>query len=1012
MNQEAAPLAVAESASPKEVLADERAVALHTRLLLGKDALDPDKTDLPEVDAQKLASQHQETRDDTLNKMSAASTVDRWEYWQKKGGAFDEQMQNWIAEIIQSYKNPSTNATTLSATLTRLNLGEGNDRINLANLDETNAIKLFQRYFAENSYQVTIKAENGDFVTIPSHVKRFIDDVAASYQGNYEQLQADLPSIQWIAAMFGDISDELVAQLINAEAKLQNEAKKQELVQNANTDDRRNKVNSEERRLLEHLKVKAAKVTSYAGPEPTTPPPTTPPKPKPGGPEGPEPNILIRKPPPPEPTFVTEEKPKLFYRHLRKTADHLREFPTSDTPTVEEHAKLIALNEHRERVGNWSKTEAQMTPEEKTEFQQRANDLVAQINKEYEEINQYRSNIHLDDNTLKSMFNELTGDMRSFMKKTYNVDLPQSIDPLKVFILSPTLAQYYNPRQVAIAFFDPEKPIVYIDWERIRSDAKNIGKTINAVTFDEFRNLFKTHVNKTSAHELNHFYGEISYWYLLETDKKEFEKLTEEEIKKAEILPGRTGLEFLKPRLTSEGKLIRYPDHTLAWKERGRYLTEAVTERLAQEYMKTVDPSYNFGTYPAEIKVLNAIMQHTDVPFSAFVKSYFGRHELLDLAEKLSGKRKDEKGIHFDRPHYLEIATALMEYDAAMARQHNTRTDFRLTLSYLDDTLDAAQKQELKNLLENTPDYIQLPQSTKEYMASKLGITLEKPRPVVTELPITLEMAQNGVADFEKVVRKLPADVAKLFLNDPYFAACFVGSEPTVGEYNNTALDQMNNDQLNNLRTVMESETKGLEVIDHGKTHLFSKPLRSLMNLEAAARVIIQNKDQFPPEAAQNPKEWLTAHPSEWFHLHPKVNKADKDKIEIRFGLLTGLPPDAVKKYRPYINARQKFEKIVFPTLNKDELTFFVQYQKTDSLPYCDENQKKLEALLDKAGNNLTAQEKDLILERRNRPRSKGVERFSAFTDQDLQYADKLEQLYAQSGMEETIARLKAELKL
>lgn len=181
MNQESTPIPNGENTKPKEFLADNLAVSLHTRLILGGPTLDPNKTDIPETTAEQLKSEHQKTREDTLNKLSAASTVTRIEHWAKQEGTFDDHMKKWVIDIKSAYKNPSVNSAVLADTFTRLSLGDGNDRIVLSNLDDANAQKLFQRYFAENSFQVTVKRENGDFVTIPSNVKKFIEDVAATY---------------------------------------------------------------------------------------------------------------------------------------------------------------------------------------------------------------------------------------------------------------------------------------------------------------------------------------------------------------------------------------------------------------------------------------------------------------------------------------------------------------------------------------------------------------------------------------------------------------------------------------------------------------------------------------------------------------------------------------------------------------------------------------------------------------------------------------------------------------
>jgi len=224
----------------------EQTIALQTRLILGGEALNPAKRDLPKIKSEQFTGIAVET----YSKLKNASTNERGKYWREKAGEneplknYDQQMTSWVEGVTRYVNNPQVQLR--KQILTRLKFD-----VNWQEFNQAEAKKLYQRYFGA--------------ADTASNVTKFVQDVLLSYAENekinFERLNQDLPEIKKLANIFGKNSGELLETAIHANAKLVTPGKKQELVDQVNetkTVDnsptlRVNWLNADEERLLKWL---------------------------------------------------------------------------------------------------------------------------------------------------------------------------------------------------------------------------------------------------------------------------------------------------------------------------------------------------------------------------------------------------------------------------------------------------------------------------------------------------------------------------------------------------------------------------------------------------------------------------------------------------------------------------------------------------------------------------------------------------------------------------------------
>ena len=209
----------------------KQTVALQTRLVLGGEALNPNKLDLAKVTNDSL----QDISQETYKKLNTASTNERTDYWQKKSiedpslNSYENQMKSWTSDVVKF--------------------------MNEEGFKEENALVLYDLYFAGEGKV--------------SGIDKFVEDIIAGHTQdgnlNFEQLTQKLPRIKKLANVFGGNSSEFVEASILTKTKLKDAAKKQELIEQANEESataqtpqtRLNYLNPDEERLLKWLEPNA-----------------------------------------------------------------------------------------------------------------------------------------------------------------------------------------------------------------------------------------------------------------------------------------------------------------------------------------------------------------------------------------------------------------------------------------------------------------------------------------------------------------------------------------------------------------------------------------------------------------------------------------------------------------------------------------------------------------------------------------------------------------------------------
>ncbi len=185
-------------------------VGLKTRLLLGGEALSPNKVDIPPITREGLGSLEERNYDVFNN----ASTGERKDHWRgKEGDVFDRQKAAWIHSTVATFTNEqaqrffqSEKGRQWSEIFSRLG-------INTQGFNQQTAEQLYATYFTDGK----------------SDIKKFVKDCI---EKNATQ---DPSAIQWLANIFGKQSSEIVAQLIDAEKKLKDHP--DQLVEEANREE-------------------------------------------------------------------------------------------------------------------------------------------------------------------------------------------------------------------------------------------------------------------------------------------------------------------------------------------------------------------------------------------------------------------------------------------------------------------------------------------------------------------------------------------------------------------------------------------------------------------------------------------------------------------------------------------------------------------------------------------------------------------------------------------------------
>lgn len=227
-----------EDAKNHELFSTEnQLLAFQVRLALGGEALNPAKVDLPKITSpDELRQAHEKTKDQTIKRVSDVSTQERIDYWDENGtGNYDEDKIKWVKSTVKKISSAKAKAY-----VNKLKSFEAQSGIKLSEFTDTEAEKLYKKYFDSDTQEVIVmKDASGETRYVPSNVYQFVQDVIASYeaQGRYDYAGFcnDKKAIQWISKVFGnEYSGDIITELIDVRMKLSIKEQAEKLVNEAN----------------------------------------------------------------------------------------------------------------------------------------------------------------------------------------------------------------------------------------------------------------------------------------------------------------------------------------------------------------------------------------------------------------------------------------------------------------------------------------------------------------------------------------------------------------------------------------------------------------------------------------------------------------------------------------------------------------------------------------------------------------------------------------------------------
>lgn len=176
------PKVLAQEVPQKErLLYDVEFTALHTRILLGGDALNPANRNLPEVTKKDITEKSIDDRD--YKAFEKGSREQRRAFWEGKGD-FDEQKIKWIQDTVKTFHDGSEFFTKSDRGQKWVQVF---DRlgINAKEFSEKDALHLYDKYLSGTSQD--------------QKSKQFVKDIIQ----NPNYTHQDLDAVSWIGSIFG-----------------------------------------------------------------------------------------------------------------------------------------------------------------------------------------------------------------------------------------------------------------------------------------------------------------------------------------------------------------------------------------------------------------------------------------------------------------------------------------------------------------------------------------------------------------------------------------------------------------------------------------------------------------------------------------------------------------------------------------------------------------------------------------------------------------------------------------
>ncbi len=634
-------------------------IGLQTRLLIGEDALNPVRKDLaPNPD--KIT--HLAWRD--YVPYENASRYERSKYWKgKESGDLKKQKKAWAAQVTASFQGKKFEDHQHEL-LERMG-------INSRKFSEKDALNLYERYFEKKN----------------DSVKHFVKDLFLIHvPESSDVLEKNMPTIKWLAGIFGGRSSEVVTQLTLAETFFRN---KRGPFYKEDLKDKVNNLSQQEVELLEFIWKHGVKQKTPATPgaprQPRTPR-------APQEPRRPAPPARREPPTPREPQRGRPRLTRPFklpnnYKktYVRPEGDP-RRMPVENVDQMF-HPLWIAnelKKKHPAEFGNHNLT-----------------DLSQQIQREKAGLTSKLQKLSLGETELKQLGDDVIDQYREFVNHTYGIKLPK-IAGMKIYPVSGDTARAFAEHGSAYAFVFTSMPVLFINFDVVETKARQLGQgSWYDLGPDQARGLLSRLLLEIFPHEYTHLTSELEFLRVIKSDEHGNRKTVLN-------TPRRSGVDVGKARITginADGSLNYEYTH------RGIWLHEAIDEELVRRWaLETYHSPLDIEGYAEERIVLynliNLLQQEQGVSgneiFKKFVKAHFKKKDLMPLVKALDGRRKSTEGnITYDRPYFTSIVFALMNYEHEKAVQYQQHRLYPLTVGYVQGQYSDLQAQEVLAQIDN-----------------------------------------------------------------------------------------------------------------------------------------------------------------------------------------------------------------------------------------------------------------------------------------------------------------------
>ncbi len=222
-----------ERTIPHEFATENTPLALQIRLILGREALNPQNTDLPDTDATQLPQRNRETSQETNKKIATAATHTSLQRWETRI-AQDPTLQTHQAQV-DHWKRNFTGAfvtqenQTHTQILNRVELGG----IDLGALNNETAQRLYDRYVARRGENQVDAIVSGNSAFINYNIDLFIGDIKGLFRNDHAELERNLDHFTFLARkIFGREASECISNKLLGEIKATTQA--EEFTDNAN----------------------------------------------------------------------------------------------------------------------------------------------------------------------------------------------------------------------------------------------------------------------------------------------------------------------------------------------------------------------------------------------------------------------------------------------------------------------------------------------------------------------------------------------------------------------------------------------------------------------------------------------------------------------------------------------------------------------------------------------------------------------------------------------------------